>query len=111
MADRQAKRGAKMSYLARGMATPEGDLQWTFACRESGTARGGIKKALKRNAQDNHWRTIQSQTGQGACLTYLRKAGVPIAALTRGGRFTARILTDTLPTMKNECRRWPHVYG
>ena len=65
VADRKAKRGAKMSYLARGMATPEGDLPWTFAWRESGTLRGGIKKALKRNAQDNHWRTIQSQTGQG----------------------------------------------
>ena len=44
-------------------------------------------------------------------MTYLRNEGVPVAALTREARFAARALTDTLPTMKNECRRWPHVYG
>jgi len=33
VADRKAKRGAKMSYLAREMSTPEGDLPWTFAWR------------------------------------------------------------------------------
>ena len=69
------------------------------------------KKGAETERARPHWRTIQSQTGQGACLTYLRNAGVPVAAFTRGGRFAARVLTDTLPTMKNECRRWPHVYG
>jgi hypothetical protein len=35
VADRKAKRGAKMSHLARGMATPEGDLRpWTFLWKE-----------------------------------------------------------------------------
>ena len=50
VADGKAKRGAKMSCVARGMDTPEGDLPWTFAWRGSGTVTGGIKKALKRNA-------------------------------------------------------------
>jgi len=76
------------------MSTPEGDLKWTFARRETGTLRGGMKKALKRQAQDDHWGTITRQPGQGARLTYLRNAGSSKEALVKGGRFVARLLTS-----------------
>jgi hypothetical protein len=70
-----------------------------------------VKKALKRQAQDDHWGTITRQPGQGARLTYLRNAGSSKEALVKGGRFVARLLTSTLPTLRNENTRWPNVYA
>ena len=95
-ADKQAKQGAQMAYLPRETFTPEGDLEWTFARRATGTL-GGVKKALKRQAQDDDWGAITREPGQGARLTYLRNAGVSKEALVKGGRFAARLLTSTLP--------------